>query len=216
MSFKSFPIFIILALLFLTACDGAGVNRSLSVADGESRDGGLNTVNGSIRIGTDAAVDGSSRTVNGRISVRDGSKVGGLATVNGSIEVARNVEVDGDMESVNGSVDCATGTQVKGDISSINGSLFLEGTVVSGKIQTHNGSVTLRDGSRIEKDVVIARTRGTGNRREIEIKIEGAIVEGDVIVEDPNRKVTVYLSDGGEVRGEIKDAEVVHEAVAGL
>ena len=203
------PLF--LGLSVLTGCN-AGVNRSLSVKDGESS-GGLNTVNGSIRIGRDATVDGGSRSVNGSIVVRDGSKVGGLATVNGSIDVNRNVSVDGDLESVNGSIKSATGTTVDGDIATVNGRLRLAGTTINGKIKTHNGSISLSEGSRVKRDIVVARKRGVGRHRSLNIEIQdGAIVEGNIIVEDPERKVTVYLEDDCEVIGEIRGAEVVRRS----
>ena len=214
MKSKRLPIFPAIVLLAAAGCH-AGVNRTLRVDDGAETSRGLHTVNGSIRIGRDADVGGSSRSVNGNISVRDGSRVRSLATVNGSIEVAANVAVDGDLESVNGSVESGAGTEVSGDVATINGSLRLEGTLVQGKVRTHNGSVTLLDGSRIRQDVVIERSRGDGARRRLKIKIrDGAVVEGDVIVKDRDRPVTVYLSAGGEVLGEIRGAEVVREAPA--
>jgi hypothetical protein len=55
------------------------------------------------------------------------------------------------------------------------------GTFVGG-LATVNGSVTIADGS---------------------------VVEGDIIVRDPKRKVTVFLTNGGTVKGEVVNAEVV-------
>lgn len=199
-----------LTLVLVAGCD-AGVNRSFRVADGDASRG-MTTVNGNIRVGRDAEVDGDSRTVNGRITVEDGSRVGGLATVNGSIRVAEHVEVDGDLESVNGAIECGRGTTVDGDVGSVNGRLELEGTTVEGKLSTHNGKVELRGGSRVRRDVVVERVHGTGHRRPLEIKIlEGSVVEGDVVVKDRHRRVTVHLGDGAEVLGEVRDAEVVRD-----
>lgn len=199
------------ALLFTAGCQ-AGVNRSFSVADGETVDSGFNTVNGSIRVGRDAKVKGSSHTVNGRISVDDGSTVGDLGTVNGSIRIAEKVTVDGDLESVNGGVECSLGSEVDGDISTVNGDVDLEGTVVDGSIETINGEVTLRDASRVKRDVVIERNRGSSSRKTLEIRVlDGSVIEGDVVVKARKRKVKVILADGGEVKGEIDGAEVVRE-----
>ncbi len=199
------------ALLFLAGCN-AGVNRSFRVANGETVDSGFNSVNGTIRIGKDAEVKGSSHTVNGGISVDDGSRVRDLATVNGSIRLAGKVTVDGDLESVNGGVRCGSGTTVDGDVTTVNGDVDLEGTVIDGSVETINGEVTLRAGSRVKRDVVIERNRGSGDRRPLEIRVlEGSVIEGDVIVKSAKRKVKVVLSGGSEVQGEIDGAEVVRE-----
>ena len=198
-------------LLFAAGCN-AGVNRSFRVGDGEVTDSGFNSVNGSIRIGRDAEVKGSSHTVNGRISVDDGSKVRDLATVNGSIDIADKVEVDGDLESVNGGVECGSGTEVDGDIKTVNGDVELDGAVVDGSVETINGEVTLRGASRVKRDVVIDRNRGSSSRRTLEIRVlDDSVIEGDVIVKSRKRKVRVVLAGGGEVKGEIDGAEVVRE-----
>lgn len=208
---KTFSIVLAVLLLAAAGCN-SGVNRSLHLGDGEKTDSGFNTVNGSIRIGRDAEVGGSSRTVNGRISVDDGSKVESLATVNGSIKIGDRVEVDGDLETVNGSVTTGQGTKVDGDVSTVNGALRLAGTVVTGKLATYNGAVTLSEGSRVERDVVIERTRGNSRGKPLSIKVTGgSVIEGDVIVKTDKRPVTVVLESGGEVKGEVRNAEVVRQ-----
>ncbi len=190
-----------------TGCK-TGVNRSLRVSDGETVDGGMNTVNGSVRIGRDATVGGTSRSVNGSISVGEGSKVGSLSTVNGSIDIDESVTVDGDLGSVNGSVESGRGSKIDGDVSTVNGRLQFDDTEIRGRLTTHNGSVTLR-GGRLRKDIIIEGRQGIGRSRKLAIKIlDGAIVEGNIIVEDEDRDVTVYLENGGEVQGEIRGAEV--------
>ncbi|MCP4654720.1 MAG: hypothetical protein GY856_04785 [bacterium] len=201
-----------IVFLLVAGCNCA-VNRSLRVADGEKVTGGLTTVNGTIRIGEDAEVRGASRTVNGRITVDDGAQVGSLTTVNGAVEIAGNVAVDGDVETVNGAAECGSGTEVQGDVSTVNGAIRLDGTRVEGRVVTYNGGVTLRDGSRVTRDVVIERTRGRHSDRALEIRIlQGSVVEGDIVVRTTKRPVTVYLSEGGEVLGEIRNAKVVRES----
>ncbi len=198
-------------LLFALGCQ-AGVNRSFRVADGETVEGGFNTVNGSIRVGKDAEVKGSSHTVNGRISVEDGSKVGALASVNGSIRIDDKVTIEGDLDSVNGGVRCGSGTEVDGDVATVNGDIDLDGTVVDGSVETINGEVTLRGASQVKRDVVIERNRGSSSRQTLEIRVlDGSVIEGDVIVKARQRKVKVILGGGGEVKGEIDGAEVVNE-----
>ncbi|MEM7582742.1 MAG: hypothetical protein AAF560_05130 [Acidobacteriota bacterium] len=196
-----------LILLTLTGCK-FGVNRSLRVADGETVEGGMQTVNGSVRIGRDAKVGGASRSVNGGITVGDSSTVGSLSTVNGSIHIAESVRVNGDLGTINGAVESGRGTEVDGDISTINGRLELDETEVRGSLSTHNGAVTLR-GGRVHRDIVIEGRGGNKSSSELKIRLlDGAVVEGNVIVEDEARRVTVYLEDGGEVQGEIRGAEV--------
>jgi DUF4097 and DUF4098 domain-containing protein YvlB len=203
----------LLAIVVLTGGCGFGVNRSFRVEDGEKVTGGLQTVNGVIRIGRDAEVTGPCRTVNGGITVDDGSKVGSLTTVNGSIEIASEVTVDGDLDTVNGSAECGTGTEVDGDLTTVNGNIRLDGTLVQGSVKTYNGSVKLDDGSRVTRDVVIERSRGSfQKKRSLDVRImRGSVVEGDVVVKSRRHRVTVYLAEGGEVKGEIRNAEVVRE-----
>ncbi len=206
----TFTALAVFLLLFAAGCN-TGVNRSFRVADGETVDSGFNSVNGSIRIGSDSEVKGSSHTVNGRISVDEGSKVRDLATVNGSIQIADKVTVNGDLDSVNGDVQCGPGTQVNGDVNTVNGDVDLEGTMIDGSVETINGEVTLRAGSRVKRDVVIERNRGSSSHRTLEIRVlDGSVIEGDVIVKARKRKVTVVLAGGGEVKGEIEGAEVVN------
>lgn len=210
---KRFPTAAAVVVVLISAGCNAGVNRSFRVADGETVASGFNTVNGSINVGSDAEVRGSSHTVNGRISVDGGSRVGALATVNGSILIDDRVRVDGDLDSVNGSVVLGTDTQVDGDVSTVNGDIELDGSAIDGSVETINGEVTLRGGSRVKRDVVIGRDRGSSRRKTLEIRLlEGSVIEGDVVVRARKRKVRVVLAGASEVKGEIDGrAEVVRE-----
>lgn len=222
------------ALVVLTSCillvAGCGVNKSIHIADGETVNGGRATVNGSVNVGADCTVHGDCRTVNGRVTVGAGSNVGGLqsvngsikiadnvtvdggvGTVNGSVRLAENISVDGEVETVNGSVDCGAGGTISDDVSTVNGSIHLARTEIGGDLSTVNGSVILTDHSRVAGNVLIKGKRGRlSGKKPIEISIsDGSVVEGDIIVRDPKRRVTVVLSGGGKVLGEIENAEVV-------
>jgi DUF4097 and DUF4098 domain-containing protein YvlB len=188
---------------------GVGVNRSLHLADGKTSEHGLRTVNGAIGIGSGCTVKGGCTTVNGAITVAADSKVGDLTTVNGSIGISTNVEVDGQVETVNGGIRCDTGSVVDGDMATVNGRIKLQGTRVQGSLSTYNGSVILLDKSEVEHDIIIKRASGNTDDPLTITVSQGSVVHGDVIVRDASRKVTVHLDTGGEIKGEIRNADVV-------
>jgi len=209
---------------------GCGVNKSIHVADGEVLESGRSTVNGNVSIGAGCEVRGACRTVNGRVTVGAGSRVGGLQTVNGSIKLADEVSVDGDLGTVNGSITLAENVTVDGSVDTVNGSFAIEpggsissdvatvnGSIrvtssrVGGSLFTTNGDISLLDHSQVAGDVIVkGKTRHDRKHREIRIS-GGSVVEGDIIVRYAKRKVTVILSDGGQVKGEIRNAEVIEE-----
>lgn len=213
----------------LTAVSACGVNSPIRVADGATVEGDRTTVNGGVSIGAGCEVRGDCRTVNGRVSVGPGSRVGALHTVNGSVRVGRDVtvtgsvgtvngsvtleddtSVDGDVETVNGALSCAPGT-VTGDVSTVNGAITFAGTVVEGEVATANGAIRLRSQARVLGDVVVeGKRRLGGGSRPLEISIaEGSVVEGDVIVRDPKRRVTVILESGGRIAGRVENAQLI-------
>ena len=206
-----FPLFLI-TLFFAPACR-FGVNKTIYVEDGKTRNGSLNSVNGGIIIGEQCVVRGSSRSVNGRIEVGRESEVEDLQTVNGKIRIARDVKIDGDIESVNGSIRCGAGVNVDGRITAINGRIELDHTTVERDIHTTNGDITLEDNTKVKGDIVVEGKKGRGRGyHRLDIKISGdSVVEGRIIVKDRRRDVRVYLSNGGRVLGEVENAEVINE-----
>ena len=199
-------------LALFSACD-VGVNKTIYVEDGETRRGGINSVNGGVIVGKDCTLMGSSRTVNGRIEIGAGSRVEDLMSVNGSIDVDENVEVSGDVETVNGNISCAAGVEIDGKVQSINGRLRLSGATVHRELKTINGDITLEKQTTVKGDVVIeGRRRGQSEKwNQISIRVVNSVVEGDIIVEDEDANVRVYLSEGGKVLGKIEKAEIVEE-----
>jgi DUF4097 and DUF4098 domain-containing protein YvlB len=210
-SFQIFGLIFILAI-YLLGCD-ISVNRSIHIRNGEIVRHSLNSVNGSVIVGSNCVIKGNCRSVNGRVAIGRNSDVSDLQSVNGRILVESNVTVDGDIESVNGSITCDQGVKIRGRISSINGSIDLDSTQVRRNIVIYNGNITISKKSVVQRDIVIKGSKSRSNsRRSLKIRIEdGSVVEGDIMVRDEDKKVEVYLSNGGKVSGRIEGAEVYEE-----
>ena len=184
---------------------GVGVNRSLSVSDGQKQNGGLKTVNGKIRVGNDAQVSGNCTTVNGGISVGNDSQVDGLKTVNGSIKIGSDSLANGNLGTVNGSVTCEGGTRVNGKISTINGAIKLTNTQVDESLSTVNGDIRLTQKSIVEGDVKFTGKSG-GKVRKLKLTLsDSSEIKGDVIVENSKVHLTIYLLDDSQIVGNIPD-----------
>ena len=196
-------------LLLFVACD-VSVNQSLSVENGETREGSLNVVNGSITVGDSCTIKGDCRAVNGSIEIGRDSEVESIKTVNGPIAIGSNSRVHGSIKSVNGPVTCAAGVRVGRDVETVNGAIELTRTMVGKSIHTINGDIALLDSSRIAGDIRISGKSKGGQPRRLVIKIkDGAVGGGNVRVEDERAEVKVYLVNGGRVLGEVIGAEVI-------
>ena len=200
-----------LAVVLFCGCD-ASVNRSVYVHDGESSHG-LTSVNGSVYVGVRCSVDGNCHTVNGRVEVGNESRTRDLETVNGRISIGEKVDVDGDAETVNGSIECGGGSKIHGRLSTVNGHIELHNTEVDEDVSTVNGDIRLLAKSLVHGDIVIKGSHGhLFDHQRLEIRIsDGSVVEGGIIVRDPDTEVTVYLSKDSTVKGEIKNAQVIKE-----
>lgn len=194
----------------------AGCNLSMSV-NGPVRVGagqtsaGVSTVNGAITLETGCVVEGDCSAVNGTITVEDEVQVRKLNTVNGAIKVGTNVEVESSISTVNGAITCGPGTKIIGGVSTVNGAIELEGTETAA-VETVNGDIALSSGSLIHGDVLLkGKANAVGKRNPRTIRIADSIVEGRVVVEDPNLEVTVVLSGASEIRGDVVNAEVVKQ-----
>ncbi len=203
-----------LLIFCLSICSygcNVSVNKSIRIDDGETRNSGFSTVNGNITIGNNCNIRGDCNTVNGRIEVGDNTELEGLHTVNGSIELGENTTVE-EVGTVNGGITCDKGTVISGDIGTINGGIRLTKTIVKHDIETHNGDITLKGESRVLGNIYIEEIKGNNNKVLV-IKItEDSVVEGDITVEDRDRKVEVILLDGGKVSGNIEGAKVIDES----
>ncbi len=187
-------------------------NKSIRLGDGETRDGDLSSVNGKISVGDDATVGGDCSTVNGSISVGSNSRVESLETVNGSIKVDRRTVVEDEVETVNGSVTLGDGTTAE-SVATVNGKIRLDGAEIERGVKTVNGDIELT-GATVGGDIVIQENRGNGSGRQRSRRIEldeGSIVQGDVINEDPDVEVRVYLRAGSRIEGRTENVELIKE-----
>lgn len=193
------------------SCD-ATVNTPINVADGEVRQGSLNSVNGGIFVGERCEINGGAKSVNGPVEVGKKSRIEGIQSVNGPIRLQDDVTVKGDIGAVNGPVDCMSGVLVSGSIETVNGPVNLTHAKTRRNIETVNGHITLRDGAIVQGDIRIEGNKSkSGSQRPLVIRLEGeSVVEGNIIVEDDDREVEVYLIDGSQVKGEIRNATVMN------
>ncbi|MBN1350833.1 hypothetical protein JXJ21_15550 [candidate division KSB1 bacterium] len=204
-------ICIFIVFIITTAGCNVSVNKSIRIKDGETVRRSLNTVNGKIIIGNECDVRGNCRSVNGRIEIGRNSRIQSLESVNGRIEIGSHVTVQGSIRSVNGNITCQAPVEIEGSITAVNGSVELNRGSVEGDITTHNGDISLLDHSRVRESIIIKHSNGLSDRR-LKITIaDDSLVEGDIIVEDDDIEVTVYLQRGGRVEGEIENAKVVEE-----
>ncbi len=209
MKISRLVLLIIVPVLFLAASK-VSLNESFRINDGETFSGSMNTINGKIKIGKNAVVKGECRTVNGSIDVGSNSKVRDLASVNGNIRVGNDALVNGDIQLVNGSVNCEPGVKVAGCVETVNGRIDLERTAVEENLSTCNGNIELSDNTIIGGDIVIKENHGSNwDYRELRIEIDKSVVEGDIINEEPDIAVTVFLTNGSKVKGKIIDAEII-------
>ncbi len=182
------------------------INKSIDIDDGKTSSSGYSSVNGSIEIGDECTIKGGCNSVNGRIRVGDDSIVRDLRVVNGSIHVGDEVIVNGDVTTVNGRVSIEDGSSVKGAVTTVNGSIELDGSTVTSDVSTVNGNIELMDGALVKGNIIIRDANSwSGKKRRISIYITGdSRVEGDIVNEDANAKVTVHLEDGSEIVGKLK------------
>jgi len=218
----------------LMACMATGetkINKSIHVANGETHKGKLSTVNGAVVIGARAIVKGDASTVNGSIEVGKEAKVGDVSSVNGSIAIGQEAEVDevtvvngkihiergakiaGEVSTVNGEITSSAGVIILADVSTVNGGIELDNTKVREDVATVNGDISLFNASVVEQNIIIDREH-KGNwknkMKELTIRIDGdSYVKGDIEVKGEDPMVTVVLSNGGKVGGEVINAKLV-------
>jgi DUF4097 and DUF4098 domain-containing protein YvlB len=204
----------VLVLFGVCGCD-LSINRNLRIPDGKKSSEGAHSINGTISIGKGCDVRGSSGTINGAIVIGEGSSVRSLHSINGRIDVNAQVRIRGDIKTINGRVECAAGTDIKGDIETINGRVSLDSTCVNGRIETYGGILELDHHTKVEKDIIIKSDKSKKHRhssRALDIRLlNGSQVLGDILVKDPDRVVTVHLSNGARIGGRVENATVVNE-----
>jgi DUF4097 and DUF4098 domain-containing protein YvlB len=135
--------------------------------------------------------------------------VDSVSVVNGSIKIGEGTVVDGDVSTVNGQITMERGSRAR-EVASVNGKLNLSGVDVETDVSTYNGDVTLSDGTDVRGDIIIRDSKGNNSRRDKPLKIyieDGSSVGGDVIVENDDLEVEVYMR-GGSVKGKLRGAKI--------
>jgi hypothetical protein len=100
------------------------------------------------------------------------------------------------------------GTRAR-EVATVNGPLKLSGVEVDSDVSTYNGDVTLSGGTTVGGDIIIRESKGNSRRdKPLQITIEdGSSVRGNVIVENDDLEVEIYLR-GGSVAGELRGAKI--------
>ena len=189
----------------------SSVNGSITVGKKATVTGSLSTVNGSIRVGAGSRIEGAS-TVNGSLRISDESQTENLHTVNGGIKVGEQVVVDGEITAVNGKITVNMGSSVDGEVSNVNGSIKLSGSTVARDVSTVNGDISVVDGAVVKGDVVVEEVSNSffGNDKKPTVVIgPGSRVEGALILK---REVKLYISDRAEV-GSVEGIMSMDDAV---
>lgn len=182
--------------------DGASsVNGSVTVGEGATVNGDVETVNGSIRVDDNAKIR-DAETVNGTLRIGSGVVADDLSTVNGAIRIDENVTVGGQVETVNGSIGVAKGSTVRRDVSNVNGQIELISCEVGGDLSTVSGDIELR-GAILKGDLIVEKPGGWswGNKRSRKPEIvigPGSEVHGTIRLE---REVKLFISESAKVGG---------------
>ncbi len=220
------------ALFLALPASAASINKSIKVSPG-SESNGATSVNGSITVGAGAIVTGTVKTVNGSISVDDDAKIEKASTVNGSVRIGNRVTtrnlstvngairlgeecaVDGHIETVNGRIVLQNGSSVADDIENVNGDFEIIASTVGGDLSTVNGDVLLDEGAVLEGDLIVEKPSGWGwGNNDKKRKPRIVIGPGSRVegVIDLERKVELFISETAEV-GEVRGELTMADAV---
>lgn len=191
----------------------SSVNGSITVGAGAVVSGEVKTVNGAIRIDENAAIEEAS-TVNGSLRIAAGVRSRSLDTVNGSIRVDDNVTVDGAVRAVNGRIEVAGGSRIANDLSNVNGEIQLVGSEVGGDVSTVGGDITLSEGAVVEGDVVVEKpgSWSWGKSRSREPEIVIGPASKVLGTMRLERQVKLYISESAEV-GSVEGVMTMSDAV---
>ncbi|HBP99289.1 MAG TPA: hypothetical protein DD672_02275 [Gammaproteobacteria bacterium] len=133
------------------------INQAVTV-DAEQQVGDVSSVNGSIRLARGAEA-GEVTTVNGTIELDDGVTVSEAGTVNGGIRLGSDVKVNGELSTVNGGIRINAGSVVAHNVETVNGRVHLESAVIRQNIVTSNGDIDIVDGAIVEGDIIVESRR---------------------------------------------------------
>jgi hypothetical protein len=137
--------------------DISRINQSVTV-DAEQQVGDVSSVNGSIRLAKGAQAE-EVTTVNGSIELDNGVTVSEAATVNGGIRLGSDVTVNGELSTVNGGIRINAGSVVAHNVETVNGRVHLKSAVIRQDIVTSNGDIDIVDGAIVEGDIIVEGRR---------------------------------------------------------
>ena len=115
----------------------------------------MSSVNGSIRLARGGAEAREVTTVNGTIELDDGVTVSEAGTVNGGIRLGADVKVNGELSTVNGGIRINAGSVVALSVETVNGRVHPESAVIRQNIVTSNGDIDIVDGAIVEGDIIV-------------------------------------------------------------
>ena len=165
--------------------------------------GSLSTVNGSIRVGEGSRIEDVS-TVNGSLRISDDTQTEDLQTVNGGIRVGEHVVVAGEITAVNGKITVNTGSSVDGEVSNVNGSIVLSGSTVARDVSTVNGDISVVDGAVVKGDVIVEEVSNSFFGNDKNVNKPTVVIGPGSRVEGVlilKREVNLYISETAEVGG---------------
>jgi DUF4097 and DUF4098 domain-containing protein YvlB len=186
------------------------VSGDIFVGNGAFLKGEISAVSGDISIGSKATVQ-NIEVVSGDVSIGKGATTKNLEVVSGDIHLYERSKVDGSIETVSGDVNCDSGSDIREYITTVSGDVELDDSRLRGYLRTVSGDISLFNGSIVEGDIIIDRKPDLVIYHDNKLKIMidmNSIVKGSILVKEPNSNVIVYLANGGEVKGEIVNAEV--------
>lgn len=210
----------------------SSISKDILIGPGKVSERDVSTVSGDITIGKNARVQGSIETVSGDIEIAVKAKIKDVSSVSGDISIGKNATcnslesvsgdillyegctVDGSIETVSGDITGNGGCEIFKNIESVSGDVELDDTRLRGDIETVSGDISLFNGSLVEGDIIINRKHDLMMSAMSRVKVVidmNSLVKGSIRVKEKDTNVIVYLSNGGKVRGEIINAEVIEQ-----
>jgi len=190
--------------------DVSTVSGDISVGNGARINANVSAVSGDIKIGSKATVENVD-VVSGDISIGKAARTNSLETVSGDIHLYEKSKVAGSIETVSGDIKSDSGSETEEHMKTVSGDVELDDARLRGSLNTVSGDISLFNGSILDGDIIISRQTNSAFRHNGELKIiidMNSVVRGSILVKEPNSNVVVYLSNGGKVKGKIKNAEV--------
>ncbi len=201
---------VLIPLFLFISCD-VQINKDFNIPDNTKVKKDLITVNGDINIGKNCIVGGDLNTVNGVIKIQELSHVKAyVQAVTGSIIIEENVTIEGDISTMTGTIEINS-SSVLGNVSNISGDIEFSQTNLTGDLISNFGNITLTNNTVIDGSIIIKENEEIPEKlRNVKVVIaDSSVVQGDLINDNREVIVVVYVEEGSSISGEIIDADVV-------